>query len=736
MKKIILVLIILVKIILVPVYGQNDSDKVEKTVSLDEIVISANKAEEHKRKISAQIIRINSRQIQFGNNQTTADLISGTGHVMVQKSQQGGGSPVMRGFEASRMLLVIDGVRLNNLIYRSGHLQNVITIDPSILENVELLFGPGSTVYGSDALGGTIHFITKKPVLKTAGNNGYKLNFLQRYSTVNKGSTTHLNVNVGGKKLASLTSITYNSFGDLRMGKSKNPFFDSLYGLREIYAQRIDGTDTRVVNSDKYLQKGSAYKQSDFLQKLLYKPSKYVEHQLNFQYSSSSNIDRYDRLSEVVNDLPRYSEWYYGPQNRTLTAYDLNVKNVSGFEQFHFGVNHQNIEESRVTRRFGNNNLDSRIEKVNVVGINLDLKKKIKNTDLKFGYDGQLNYLNSTANRKNIADGSESELDTRYPDGDNSLHHHAIYLTQSTELSKKWILNNGIRYGRSVLNSNIINNSFYDLPVTEIKQKNYTYSGYLGIIYFPKKDIKLSYMINSGFRVPNTDDLSKIFETSKGVVIIPNSNLKPEQTLTNEFTLSLKPTKAFRIEGTVWYTSFFNAITTGPSTLNGSDSILYDGEMSKIFSNNNSGRAQLYGYNVSIAGYLSEYSQLYANLAYTRGEVVSADPNTPLDHISPIIANAGYLLKYKKLTSEFNLQFNGKKDIELYSSSGEDNQKYAPPGGMPAWLTLNLKLSYELPKNLILQGGVDNVLDTHYRVFASGIHAPGRNIFLAVRFSM
>ncbi|NJN34367.1 MAG: TonB-dependent receptor plug domain-containing protein [Saprospiraceae bacterium] len=71
----------------------------------------------------------------------------------------------MRGFEASRVLLVVDGVRMNNLIYRSGHLQNAITVDQNMLDRVEVLFGTASTVYGSDALGGVVHFFTKKPLL-------------------------------------------------------------------------------------------------------------------------------------------------------------------------------------------------------------------------------------------------------------------------------------------------------------------------------------------------------------------------------------------------------------------------------------------------------------------------------------------------------------------------------------------------------------------------------------------
>jgi hemoglobin/transferrin/lactoferrin receptor protein len=142
--------------------GQNDS--LPEQIQLNEIVISYNKTEEHKNKIPQPIELIDAKAIVRAQSQTTADLIAQTGAVMVQKSQQGGGSPIIRGFEASRVLLVVDGVRMNNLIYRSGHLQNIITVDPIALDRAEILFGPSSTIYGSDALGGVIHLFTKIPM--------------------------------------------------------------------------------------------------------------------------------------------------------------------------------------------------------------------------------------------------------------------------------------------------------------------------------------------------------------------------------------------------------------------------------------------------------------------------------------------------------------------------------------------------------------------------------------------
>ncbi len=128
------------------------------TLQLDEVVISAGKFEQQKRTLPFQIEQISAKQIAFRNSQNAADMLMQTGQVYIQKSQGGGGSPVLRGFESNRILLVIDGVRMNNAIFRGGHLQNVLRIDQSMLERTEILLGPSSVVYGSDALGGVIHF--------------------------------------------------------------------------------------------------------------------------------------------------------------------------------------------------------------------------------------------------------------------------------------------------------------------------------------------------------------------------------------------------------------------------------------------------------------------------------------------------------------------------------------------------------------------------------------------------
>src|ERR1035437_6821476 len=391
-----------------------------RLINLNEVIFSANKVEETKKTVAQQVQVLTAQDIANSQAQSTADVLSNTGNVFIQKSQLGGGDIDIRGFGANQNVFVIDGVRMNNLIYRAGHLQDIIKTDNNILDRIEILFGPSSTVYGSDALGGAILLYTKNPLLATGDkNSNIKVNVMSRYGSVDKEMAEHLDFNYGTKKFGSLTSISYSKFSDLMEGKNQNPFYTTSYGERPYYAERINGKDSVVKNSERYLQKQSGYTQYDLMEKLLFKQNEHLTHSLNIQYSNSGDVPRYDRLTldgtrSIVstNGTLGSAEWYYGPQSRMLAAYDMNLKKTEGkFQSVHFGLNYQTLEESRHNRNFGSTTLKNRIENVGVMGANLDFQKIVKAHNIRFGADMQMNNLKSTANTKDIVTGVSDKLD-------------------------------------------------------------------------------------------------------------------------------------------------------------------------------------------------------------------------------------------------------------------------------------------------------------------------------------
>lgn len=728
------------------------------TKELSELVISASKFPEKKLNIAQRIDVISSKYISRVNAQNTGDLLMNTGNVFVQKSQQGGSSPVIRGFEASRVLLVVDGVRLNNLIYRSGHLQNAITVDQNMLSSMEVLYGPASTIYGSDALGGVVHFRTKAPELAADGKTMLvKGNGFARYSSANNENSLHADVNFGWKKFVWLQSFTYSDFGDVRMGKNYLKDYPA-FGRRDSFMTRINGIDTVVKNPNPEVQKFSGYKQWDLLQKLLYKQSNNITHALNFQYSNTTNVPRYDRLQDKRNGTLRYADWYYGPQERLLTSYELSIDKAGWFDHINLNVNYQAIEESRYTREYRRyDRLDGRIENVQVAGFVLDTRKTWNSHELTMGADGQFNTLKSTASSVNIITGVTSKLDTRYPNGENTQTNAGLFAQHVFKFkNKKWVLNDGVRVQTVRLHSTISDNSFLNLPFTEINQNNITVTGNIGLVYIPVAGSKLSVNAASGFRAPNTDDLAKIFESSTTArqVIVPNADIKPERTYNIDLGLSQNIGKNIRIEASTFYTWFRNALVKAPYRLNGQDSVVYNGVLSQVLANTNANKAHLYGVSGAVYATVVKYITFSSQINFTRGRfetdatknssvyekqangsyalVTKKVSSKPLDHIPPVFGKTSISYQKEKVLAEIFALYNGWKKLDEYNADGEDNAQYATKDGMPGWVTFNVRTSYTF--NLFtLQFAIENIFDRNYRNFASGFSAPGRNFILAAR---
>ena len=746
------------------VHAQQTMDSIAQK-ELIEIVVSGNKFAEKKKNIVQKIDIISSSYIKKANAQNMGDLLMSTGNVFVQKSQQGGSSPVIRGFEASRVLFVVDGVRMNNLIYRSGHLQNIITVDQNILESAELLQGPSSTLFGSDALGGAVHMISKQPILsKENKKTKISANFLSRYSSANAEKTNHVDVSVGWKKFGLLTSITRSDFGDSKIGKRDMKGFEG-FGTRPSYIQPFNGTtgDTIVKNSNDRIQRFSGYTQTDFTQKLLYKPNANTSHGLNIQYSTSSDVPRYDRLQDTMAGLLRYASWYYGPQKRSLFAYTFSANNIKGFfKEYNATLSYQSIEESRITREYKRyDRFDKRIEQVGVTGLTIDARKKLKEDEITAGIDMQLNDLRSTASRTNLLTNAILPLDSRYPDGKNRMNNFGVY-TQHIHKFKgqKWILNEGLRIQYIALQSNIINNSFFALPVTNIVQKNTAITGNIGMVYMPSTSTRIKFGYASGFRAPNIDDLAKIFESSTSAkqVVVPNANLKPEFTHGFDAELVKALGKAVEFEVGAFYTNFTNAIIKAPFRLNGKDSMMYNGVQSQVLASQNVNQAYILGGNVRLSIKAGKNWKFNSTFNFTKGrfrtdatkstQVYQLQPNgnyalvqskvstKPLDHIPPAFGKMSIGYDNQKLYAELNMLFNGWKKLDQYNADGEDNAQYATAKGTPAWQTINLKTGLQVHQRLGIHAGIENIFDLNYRYFASGFSAPGRNYIVSLRLGM
>ena len=708
----------------------------EKIMSFNEVVISANKWEQEEENVSQQIMTVNKKTIQFQNPQTSADLLANSGQVFVQKSQLGGGSPMIRGFAANSVLLVVDGVRMNNAIFRSGNLQNVINIDPNALESSEVIFGPGSVIYGSDALGGVMDFHTIEPKWSSDNIADISINGMARYSTAANERTGHIDVSVGQRNFTFFHSSSFTDFDDLRAGGNRSGGYEGAFE-REFYAQRIDGEDQLVRNDDVNIQKFSGYDLFNTISKAKYRLSQNTDISYGFYYSTTSDIPRYDNLTETLGpdtDSLAAAEWYYGPQewmmhNLKLNFYQSNVL----FDQARITMAYQNFEESRNDRSFGDDRLRTRTEIVDMYSVSLDFDKEFNKSNLYYGIDFYHNDIQSEAYRRNIGTDEITETGTRYPDGGSDYTSFAVYGSYTNELTNQVTFNSGIRFNTISMKGETTDSQALSNGASEIDLRNSALNGSLGLAINLNEANKISYNVSTGFRAPNIDDVGKVFEVGNRLTV-PNPDLKPEYTLSYELAYQRK-TSRMLFKMVAFHSRLFNAIVDGPFTLNGSNTATLDGETLNVFAKVNTQDAEIYGASMNVTAEVANNWAVSKTISYTGGKDITNDE--PLRHTTPVFGKATLTYQEKKFRSEFYIEYNTDRGRDDIPAAEIDQKPYLyTDSGSPGWYTLNLKSSYQLSESVNLNAGVENILDKHYRPYSSGISAPGRNFIVAVRASI
>jgi hemoglobin/transferrin/lactoferrin receptor protein len=700
--------------------------------TMEEVVISATKWNQPLRDLPVKITSLSAREIAFQNPQTAADMLGTSGEVFVQKSQQGGGSPMIRGFSTNRLLYVIDGVRMNTAIFRGGNLQNVISLDPFATEKTEVLFGPGSVIYGSDAIGGVMNFQTLQPQYALSGDMLSSGKAIARYATANNEKTAHFDALVGWKKWALVSSISSWDFDDLRMGS---------YGpeeyLRPFYVQRIDSVDVVVTNDDTRIQRPSGYSQMNFMQKVGFKPNDSWEFNYGFHYSETSDYSRYDRHVRYRQGLPRYGEWYYGPQKWMMNNLSATHTGANAFyTNMTLRVAMQNFEESRIDRNMNEAERHIRIEKVNALSANLDFSKSIGALNhLFYGLELVTNDVESVGEDENIVEGSTAPGPARYPQAEWASY--AAYVTYQWNPLEQFHVMGGIRYNTFSLNADF-DTTFYPFPYTHAEISNGAITGSLGAAFRSESNFTASANLSTGFRSPNVDDAGKVFDSEPGSVIVPNPDLKPEYAYNAELSIGKIVGERLKFDVTGYYTRLEDALVRRNFTLNGMDSILYDGELSQVQAIQNGAVATVYGVQAGFELQIAKGLELESKLNYQHGEEELDDGTTsPSRHAPPMFGMTRLSYSMDKVQLQLYGIYSGKKDFdelpeeekakgEIYASDADGNP-YSP-----SWYTLNFKAAYQVGELISIGAGLENLTDRRYRPYSSGIVAPGRNFMLSL----
>lgn len=727
-----------------------------KDQTLDEVILSVARNATTRKQIAEKVTVIDAKTIQLQRPATGAELVGLSPGVRIQKSQGGGGSPVIRGFEANRILMVVDGVRMNNAIYRSGHLQNAITINPNIIERVEVVYGSSSVGYGSDALGGVIHYYTKTPLINSEKKTSFS--FSSDFSSANNASINSFSSEISFKKWASLSSISYSGFGDIRMGKNRTHGFDD-WGYTPFYSNNSRDTYSPLplANENPLIQKNTGYNQLDLFQKFLVQLNDRYQLVLNIQFSNSSDIPRYDKLIEEKNDKLRFAEWYYGPQKRLLIAPQLKLfpqKKFMNSGRITFA--YQAIEESRNSRNFENLIRKIQKEKVDVMSLNGDFEFSYTDEhSFSYGFEATYNAVQSFAYGKELVVEQNQIIDllssppfpTRYPSKGSSYDSFAGFVNWIWDFNPKLTLNFGARFTSTNLEARWREYYNVNALLDMVNLDSTALTNTLALTYRPSEKIQWNAIISNGFRNPNIDDVGKIRE-SQGLLVVPNPFLFPEYAYNFEFGVKKyfnqsKNYISFRAFTTLLsshigrnnYSIFADTSTPDDST------IIYNGEEVETIANNNLGNRYLYG--GSVDGYISFSKPLSIRGNLSIIEAAKSEKYGPLPSISPAFGRIFIQYQKDKWLSHLSYQFSDKKNVEDYSNGGEDGLEETPLlsenpilyAGTPAWSELSWLAQFHFNERTVFRVALDNILDVHYRPFASGISAPGRNLKLGINYT-
>ncbi|WP_020570017.1 TonB-dependent receptor [Neolewinella persica] len=719
-----------------------------------------------------QIETVNQADITRTQSLTTADALANLSGVYVQKSQFGGGSPVVRGFEANRVLLVVDGVRMNNAIFRNGHLQNTITVDPLALDRLELIYGAGALAYGSDALGGVVHFRTQEPMFKVGrqGNQaGTQDAKWEGQGAINYGTAAHsfaqsVRLAYSAENFASLTLLSTTFTSHLRAGAQRSDRFAD-FGLREEYVERQNGVDVVVPNDAPNQQIGTAYNQYNLLQKFRFRLKDRLELSANFQLSTTSDIPRYDALIERRAGQLRWARWDYGPQTRALAALRLDDRRPTAlYDLASYLLSYQFVAEDRIQRLFGDPQAQHDLVDVHATNLQADFTKSLGNTTLRYGFDLRYDAVTSVAYLQNIDDGSRdfSGISTRYPSQGSGLASGGAYAEATYPLSREWKLRGGLRYSRQRLNARFGTDDPIAWPqayLDGIKNTEGATTAALGLIH-KSGPHHWRALFAQGFRAPNIDDFAK-FRENNGFIQVPNPELQPERSNTLETGYRFRAINNRLELGLTAYHSWLNqAIIRQNGTLpNGQTSFVSRGETLFAQTNVNAESARIYGLDLDARITIGRGWRLTSAFHYLRGRRDQLAPDgsildLPQDHIPPPYGQTALGWARERWNLSCRVRYQLAKAPEDYAvgaifGSADDGFEFDRLGtadnleltplkqditfaGSLAWWTINLYAAYDLNDHWSLRLKGENLLDRHYRTFASGVSSAGIDLGFGV----
>ncbi|MFQ5650141.1 MAG: TonB-dependent receptor domain-containing protein [bacterium] len=698
------------------------NETVELTVSLmpviielDKLLVTATRNLDNTANVSQLVSVVSARKIQQRSNQQTPEFLREEVGVFVQKTNQGGGSPIIRGLKANKLLLLVDGIRLNNATYRGGNTQYLNSVDSGALARMEVVHGPISVLYGSDALGGVVNVITRTPKMNQGVGVRLAGSLSGSLSTAERTQTTHISLSGAGKRFGVVIDGSFKSFGDIDRGSNG--------GKTLMQRLRNDSRTNRDLHKK---QAPNGYDAFDLTAKARLKVSDQQQITVAYQLNRQQEVPRYD-VVEVRKDSIRL----FDPQERDLVylTYFNNATNrifnsITATLSFHRQL------ERRIRQRFGSMKQTRDQFRTWTTGLQVQFNKVLEDSHhLVYGAEVYRDRVATKSFNLNTGSSELAHKSPLFPDGSSFLN-FGVFVQDAFALSSRWRLTPGVRLNVARLRAPFKDDPHSDDLFGNVEQTATALTGSLGSQFHMSESVSLVANLAQGFRIANLDDVSKL-GPGKGSSFfdIPNPEVEPEKSLSVDGGIKIH-SRRLRADIIGFYNSITDLLVRVPAEFNGSGVVVEEGDSLQVFRKENAGKAFTAGF--AIAGELAVNRHLvaFANLSCTYGQNTSDDQ--PLSGIPPVTGLVGLRWRSTRCWAEINARF-AREQRRLSLQDKEDLR--IPEGGTPGWLTLNFRVGIEVSTHLLVKFSAFNLLDRNYREHLSGFNAPGRNLVLGARVS-
>ncbi|MCW8130636.1 MAG: TonB-dependent receptor [Planctomycetota bacterium] len=691
----------------------------EKTYEVT-VTAVATKSEKDPYEVPASVESFDRKRMDRLGYANFVDTFKETPGVSVQKTGQGQGSPMIRGVTGYRNVLMIDGVRFNNSTFRSGPNQYWATLDPLFVDRVDLLRGPGSTLYGSDAIGGVVNVLTKST---TTWGDGLEW---------------------GGEVYSRVATAEQARIGHVEfMGSYKDKLGWIVGGSYKDYDDFVAGSETDIVDE-------SAYQEGAFNAKIQYRPIK--DHELTLYY------DFFDEGDSPRTEQTRYATPFHGTGVGTELRRDLDqerqlgyaryaMKNLDTFvEEVSFTFSWQKVKEQQHRKRRVTGPV--RIEKENagfqddILGANVQAISETPIGRMTYGIDFQHEDIQSKAVTLDVTRNRVSKAN-QGPIGDNAHYTTTgVYIQDEKDLFDGMVtLTAGGRFEYIDLDIGRVQDpapgrSAFTLGVDEDYK---SLVGSFKALVRPDKDHGNHWHawagIQQSFRAPSVSDLSPGSTSNSFAFVLPGArNSEPEHYLTPEVGVKARYEKV-SWEATYFYTMIESNLSSAPT-----GQFAPDGR--PIFTSTlGSGKGWIKGIETAVSYNFYKDFTFWGNLTWTEGEQDQFDADRRKyrkpggDRIIPVMSHLGVI--YEPAGQHWWVEVHGDiySDADRLSLGNRSDTRRIPPGGTPGFKVFGFRGGVKLlDDKLDLIGAVDNVTDEDYRIHGSGQNMPGRNFSLSLRF--